>query len=717
MIDEPITVRIPPPSSASNNNNKPILVICDLQPDLLGSFDASNKQDFLKALSVVVEAARKHKWNIFYSTLQFSSSYQRVPQNHKLYGAFRKLNQKLGDKAVHWFLEGWEGSQVLKEPEMIAPRPQIDTVVTREQHLPHELIRSILNSRHPPATEEESNNIIAPIPLQNNTQKVYLTGAKASGSVQITAQMLMDQGCFDLVCIDEAIQDDNDQKKQAVLQHILPIYADSIATLQEFVEEMGGLETFSKESQQAFVEHYTNTSNKNRRIQQREQSMPTATPLPAAAPTKASETKSDTTSNSSSPTTFLICDCGRMGHGSKYTELLLQRTEQSKNTNIVWQTYPTQIWYEDMMHGKEYYCPVGKQVVDFCDEPEFSNLVSMYLLGREWLDEKDKFLDIANYSGGGGGGDYNVVSNFGQQQRHQQNQQYMPKTYCFEKGKWRHGLAPEDDNNDENDNGPWFVKEANKNLGGAAINIVTKTSEIADHLLFPNDRRYVVQAHIRDPLLTDDGKKTHIKFYVLLVCEDDGITWTLYTYKASLLSISPNPWSATDLSHDTQVTIHRHPEPPGETAGWKQHWDKVYQKCKEGTAHIIQRAIAMGRLKGRKRVNKSIIIGGNQTEGYDDSSKCTSGTLFQKQFEVFSVDWMPDIHGNVWVLECNMSPAVAQPEFEDPSHRDARRDYLMRHDEAMLKEALEIVLPSSSSQPSDYGQWDFAGTFCSDEER
>ena len=48
----------------------------------------------------------------------------------------------------------------------------------------------------------------------------------------------------------------------------------------------------------------------------------------------------------------------------------------------------------------------------------------------------------------------------------------------------------------------------------------------------------------QDPLLTDDGRKCHIKamqkheaivlpqFYVLLVGFEDGVRWELYTYKA-----------------------------------------------------------------------------------------------------------------------------------------------------------------------------------------
>jgi len=335
-------------------------------------------------------------------------------------------------------------------------------------------------------------------------------------------------------------------------------------------------------------------------------------------------------------------DCGRRGHGTRFIELLMERG--------TWKSYPTQIWYEDFAKGA-FYCPLGKKVVDFCDEPEFSKVV-MYLAGREHLDEKDKVIEIAG--------------------------KYMPKTYRLEDGKWV-GENPPSDNEEGSTSAPWFIKESDKNLGGDAIGIVAKPSEIMETI--NKTKKYVVQQHVKNPLLTDDGRKTHLKFYVLLICEDDGVTWTLYTYRGALLSISPKPWSPTDLCQDTQITIHRHPVPPNETEGWKQHWESVYDKCKAGTSEVIERAISTGKLKGRSK----------------------------KQFEVFSVDWMPDVDGNIWMFEFNMSPAICQKEFDHPSKRDVRRDYLMQHDEIMLRAALDIVLPLEGNEV--LGDWDLAGNF------
>lgn len=559
------------------------LVICDLQADLLGSLQ--HKERFLQALSIAVEAARNNDWLVVYSGLQFASGYEGISPKHKLYGALAKLNNKLGDKAVHWFMKGWAGSEILSSDPKLAPSLDKDRIVWRSQHAPHEL-----------ATLLSSESI----------SKVYVAGAKASGAVQIACQLLMDHG-MDVFCVRECIQDDDAARLKATVDYLLPIYG-TVLSLKEFMDNVG-FDAFSQDAKQILM-----------------------------------DIQSDYFSGENNM--FLASDCGRRGHGSRYIELLQERGN--------WRTYPTQIWYEDFLKG-DFHCPLGRKIVDFCDEPEFSK-ISMFLRGREYLDEKDKVIDIAG--------------------------RFMPKTYCIEDGGWIGDEMPPTDDTPGALAGPWFIKEADKNLGGAAIAIVSKPSEIMQHI--KKNQRYVIQKHISDPLLTDDGHKTHVKFYVLLICEDDGVTWNLYTYKGSLLSISPNPWTPTDLSHETQVTIHRWPEPPNQTEGWKQHWSTMYEKCKQGTAEVIQKAIESGKLKGRPN---------------------------QKQFEVFSVDWMSDQSFNIFMLEFNMSPAVAQKEFDDPSERDSRREYLMKHDELMLREALAIVMPWDGGEEDAPGEWDSAGTF------
>lgn len=556
------------------------IVICDLQIDCLNSL--SHKESLLGSIDIVQEVVQRRnvvnhqKWIVIFSGLRFSQRYENVSNNHKLYGGLKRLNEKLGDDKVHWFMEGYTGSNFLKSA---ATNDEFTREVWRSTHVPHELLSLV---------QHES------------IDKVYLVGAKASGSVQITMQVLVDKG-IDVTAIKECIDDSDPKMLDMTLQYILPIYG-SVISLREFVEEIGeGMEILSDASQEILAGL-----------------------------------------NGVDCDTLLASDCKRKGHGSRFIEFLLKRGG--------WKTYPTQIWYEDFLKG-EFYCPLFKKVVDFCDEPEFSK-VSMYLSGREYLDEKDKVVEIAG--------------------------RFMPRTYCIKNGSVINGTLPSDTEAGSSDL-PWFVKEADKNLGGTAISILAKPSEIMG--VVDRKQRYVVQQHIRNPLLTDQGHKAHLKFYVLLIGDSDGLSWILYTYLGALLSISPRTWSPRDLTHDTQITIHRHPEHPSEIGGWKQHWNGIYEKCKSATAEIVKNAIRQGKLKGRSK----------------------------KQFEVFSIDWMPDTSGDIWMFEFNMSPAVAQHAFDEESTRDDRRNYLMNHDEVMLRDALSIVFPEDGK--CNPGLWDFVDEF------
>jgi len=320
-------------------------------------------------------------------------------------------------------------------------------------------------------------------------------------------------------------------------------------------------------------------------------------------------------------------NCKVGGHGQRFCQYFLERAD--------WRVYPNQKWFEDEK-GNEYHCPLGKKLVDFADESHFSR-IAMYLKGRAWLEEKTKVYDLAP--------------------------EIMPYTYIVEKGTWRTKPPPEDH---EVDNLPWFVKEADRNWG-TSVHVCAKPSDCIG--LTNPDATYVVQQHIKDPLLMDDGRKCHIKFYVLLVGHEDGERWHLYTYQDGYLSISPNKWTPEDLSKDTQVTIIRSER----ITDWKP-WPTAYPKCKAGVVKIIKKAVGDGKLEGR---------------------------LGKRQFEIFSADFMVDTQGDVWFFEFNMSPVLKDPQ-DAPKVNDAD----------MIRGALAIVAPYEGGSP---GLWDFAGEFVRDQ--
>lgn len=317
-------------------------------------------------------------------------------------------------------------------------------------------------------------------------------------------------------------------------------------------------------------------------------------------------------------------NCKVGGHGQRFCLYFLERPD--------WRVYPSQKWFEDEK-SNEYHCPLGKKLVDFADESHFSR-IAMYLKGRAWLEEKTKVYELAP--------------------------DLMPITYVIERGQWKDGKMPPAD--DQVPLLPWFVKEADRNWG-TSVHVVAKPSQCMG--IANAESTYVVQQHVKDPVLMDDGRKVHIKFYVLLVGLEDGIRWDLYTFKEGYLSISPNKWSPEDLSKETQVTIIRSER----IAGWRP-WPEVYPKCRAGVAKVIKKAVDDGKLEGR---------------------------LGKRQFEIFSADFMVDTQGAVWFFEFNMSPVL----------KDAK-DAPLVNDADMIRGALNIVSPWEGGGP---GLWDFAAEY------
>eukprot|EP00929_Paragymnodinium_shiwhaense_P066907 TRINITY_DN33618_c0_g1_i1.p1 TRINITY_DN33618_c0_g1~~TRINITY_DN33618_c0_g1_i1.p1 ORF type:complete len:652 (-),score=151.66 TRINITY_DN33618_c0_g1_i1:417-2372(-) len=324
---------------------------------------------------------------------------------------------------------------------------------------------------------------------------------------------------------------------------------------------------------------------------------------------------------------FRYCtNCKVGGHGQRFCEYLLKRPD--------WRVYPNQKWFEDEKRN-EYHCPLGKRLVDFADESHFSRL-AMYIKGRVWLEDKTKMWQLVP--------------------------ELMPETYVIEDMKWRDGREPVDVHGEVL---PWFVKEADRNWGTSVV-CCAKASECME--LAKPGCTYVVQPHIKDPVLMEDGRKCHIKFYVLLIGMQDGKTWHLYTLKDGYLSISPNKWSPSDLSKETQVTIIR-----TERIGSWRHWAEAYPKCKAGVAEVVKRSVEQGKLEGR--INK-------------------------RQFEILSADFIVDTNGKVWLFEFNMSPVLKDP-----------KDSPEVHDGDMIMEALDIVVPPRHETGHQNGLWDFAGEF------
>lgn len=326
---------------------------------------------------------------------------------------------------------------------------------------------------------------------------------------------------------------------------------------------------------------------------------------------------------------FYCADCQVGGHGRRFCSYLLKRPN--------WRIYPSEKWFEDG-HGQVSHCPIGRRGVDFTDESYFSRIV-MHIKGRIWLEDKRKL--------------YEFVPDL------------MPPTYCIVDQEWvdptrlevrvdppveAEGVEPM----------PWFVKETDRNWG-TSVQCCQRPEECMS--LTEPKKTYVVQRHIPNPLLYHNGEKCHIKFYNLLVGHADGQTWDIYSYKDGYLSISPRPWSNTDMSKEGQVTIIR----TKRINDW-EHWAEVYPKCQYGVGEVMRRAVAQGKLEGRPKI----------------------------QFEIISADFIVTATKDVYLLEFNTGPVLKDPE-DSPDV----------HDAGMINGALHIVEPWEGGDPD---KWDLICT-------
>jgi len=457
--------------------------------------------------------------------------------------------------------------------------------------------------------------------------------------------MLVD--CSDIAGITvlrDAVADDSSERQQAVLDHLLPQFAD-ISSLESLVDATVGLERYAGQQDE----------------KKAEQDSATETSVVGAIQD--------------------LCDCGRGGHMALYASHLLQR----RSGTPCWRQYPLQHWYTTT---RSYQCPLGKKVVDFCDEPQFSRHVAMYIAGREWLDEKEKVLQLAS--------------------------EWMPKTYVVVDGRWnfesdgreQHSSPPLTSSGEDDDqapnlvkvvDGPWFVKECNKN-GGRAIQIRPTLEDCVD-LVDPSST-FVVQAHIPSPLLTKQGRKCHVKQYCLLQCDGAAETpsWTLHTYQEAFLCLSPVPWSRTDLSPTTQITILRHkrlrPATPAEE--WTG-WPHAYTSIQQILSSIVERAVAQGKLRGRPG---------------------------KKQFEIFSADFMVDTVGKAWFIEANFGPVLFDPLVGQALTTNGLREYQRLYqelgdavevnDHVMIADAMRMVFYPEEVAAGNKKQatlWDLVGEF------
>jgi len=337
----------------------------------------------------------------------------------------------------------------------------------------------------------------------------------------------------------------------------------------------------------------------------------------------------------------------------------------------------------------------------------------MFLKGRECLDDKGKLLELDSESFG---------------KNCEREREFLPETYVVQGGKvpnsdiWER-ITNNSMEHEDDERGPWFVKETNKN-GGRAIQICQRASQC---LALANDPKetYVIQRHIPDPNLLTDGRKWHFKLYNLLICEEEqdvgvvdggnaaAAVWTLRSHKEAWLCAADKPWSADDITPEAQMTIKRtkrfREEVPLQELNIPHHdsddmsteclfantYCSMFRQCTDIVATMVERAVRLNKLQARPGK--------------------------KKQFELFSSDFMFNSDfTKANLIECNFSPVIYDPyanqELTTPGLKRYQRlfdvcgDKAEVNDHEMIRDAVSIVFfPEEAEKMKDaddsFGGW------------
>ncbi|KAL3911480.1 MAG: hypothetical protein SGILL_007266 [Bacillariaceae sp.] len=201
-------------------------------------------------------------------------------------------------------------------------------------------------------------------------------------------------------------------------------------------------------------------------------------------------------------------------------------------------------------------------------------------------------------------------------------------------------------------------------------------------------------------MLTALGQKCHIKAYFLLT-EEAG-TWDLRMFPEAFLSISPNPWSPTDLSAETQITVKRtkrlFKDKPCEH--WPTGWPSSYAATRDLVCQVVERAVKQGKLQSR---------------GTD-----------KRQFEIFSADVMIDADARACLIECNFGCVMFDPLIGQPLTTIGLRTYQTLYesqgdacevnDHAMIADTVSLVFDKSDLTKRKAIKWEVIGTFSRSDE-
>ena len=136
-------------------------------------------------------------------------------------------------------------------------------------------------------------------------------------------------------------------------------------------------------------------------------------------------------------------------------------------------------------------------------------------------------------------------------------------------------------------------------------------------------KQYVIQPHIRDPLLYE-GRKFSVRVYGLVVSPPGPERrLNIFVYNDGYLAVAKQEWNVDDLSNETQVTSDRSLR----LSEW-EHYEAVMEKLYDATKRVLYAA------------SQEFVVGRKRT------------------WELFGLDFLFDSSLKPWLLEVNSGPTT-----------------------------------------------------------
>ena len=291
---------------------------------------------------------------------------------------------------------------------------------------------------------------------------------------------------------------------------------------------------------------------------------------------------------------FFYCDAHVGGLGKWFADCLSERPN--------WHPYPAQKWFQAEDSGAQIYCPVGKVMVDYTDQPSFA-LTCGSCPGTDWLEDKARLARLIVPLG------------------------LTAPTWFVRDGAWVGEAAPAR----ASDAYPhvwdhvWFMKETDKNFG---TGIIVRGSPEACFAEAERDKRYVVQPSIARPRTDARGHKLGWRLYVACVSPAGSETLEWYMFCGGYLVAADGPFDAHDLAPLAQITKDRVME--------FNEWDEM-ETFEPTIREKITRMLRAAQPRMRPPKKKAC-------------------------FELFGVDIIVTEPGEVFIVEVNRSPRVKPPD-------------------------------------------------------